>query len=148
LGIAASTAGWLAHNTLVDNRAGDGTGVHASLASNLLLYGNLIISHTYGITVADPAASNVEARYTLFEANSVDYGPGVTSDDEIAGPAALLADYHLGPGSGAIDQVPTLAGVVRDFDGDARPMGARSDAGADERWLDTYLPLLFRDHIP
>ncbi|MFN2291456.1 MAG: right-handed parallel beta-helix repeat-containing protein [Anaerolineae bacterium] len=148
LGIAASTAGWLAHNTLVDNRAGDGTGIHASLASDLLLYGNLVISHTFGISVTDPAASHIEARYTLFEANSVDYGPGVNSDDEIAGPAALLANYHLGPGSSAIDQVPALAGVGRDFDGDTRPMGARSDAGADESWLDSYLPLLFRDHTP
>jgi hypothetical protein len=148
LGIAASTAGWLAHNTLIDNRAGDGAGVHVSLDSDMLLYGNLVVSHTFGITVADPAASSVEAQYTLFEANSVNYGPGVTSTDEVAGPAALLADYHLGPASGAIDQVPALTWVRRDFDGDARPMGTRSDAGADERWLDTYLPLLFRDPIP
>ena len=148
LGIAASTAGWLAHNTLADNRAGDGAAVHASLASDMLLYGNIVVSHTFGITVADPAASSVEARYTLFESNSVDAGPGVTSIDEIAGPAGLLADYHLGPASGAIDQVPAMAGVGRDFDGDAQPIGARSDAGADERRLDTYLPLLFRDHIP
>lgn len=143
-GIAANSKGVMAHNTIAENWDGDGSGVHVSLNSDVILYSNIVVSHTVGITNADVAGSNVDAKFTLFEGNLNDYGAGVSSSDEVAGPAALLADYHLGASSGAIDQAPVLSWVTRDIDGDARPMGVAPDVGADERWVHISLPLILR----
>ena len=144
VGVAVST-GSIAYNTIADNTGGDGSGVHVSSGSDATLYGNIILGHTVGITNADVAASTVQAEYTLFEANLNDYGPGVTSLNEIPGPALLKPDYHLSAGSGAIDQVPPLAWVAWDIDGEIRPIGLASEAGADEiLLLPAYLPLVLR----
>ena len=144
VGVAAST-GWIAHNTIADNTGGDGSGVHVSSGGDATLYGNIIVRQAVGITNSDWPASTVQADYTLFEANTNDYSPGVTSSNEIPGPALLKPDYHLSPGSGAIDQVPPLAWVAWDIDGEIRPLGAASDAGADEiLMLYGYLPLVLR----
>jgi hypothetical protein len=46
---------------------------------------------------------------------------------------AASGDMHLAStATGAIDQAATLADVSDDFDGDARPIGAAPDVGADE----------------
>jgi hypothetical protein len=142
--IAETSTGQLAHNTIAENQPGDGVGVHVGKDSEVFLYGNIIVSHTTGIVNADMIASNVAAEYTLFEANGLDYGAGVGSSFEVAGPAALLPDYHLGRLSGAIDQVPALGWVTRDIDGDWRPAGAASDVGADERAWRIYVPVVLR----
>ena len=113
-------------------------------SSDARLYGNIILGHTVGITNTDWPASTVQAEYTLFEANLNDYGPGVTSLNEIPGPALLKPDYHLSLGSGAIDQVPPLAWVPWDIDRQHRPVRVSSDAGADEDSLRSYLPLVLR----
>ena len=42
------------------------------------------------------------------------------------------ADYHLAPGSAAIDAADPAANVTIDYDGTARPQGTRSDIGAFE----------------
>jgi hypothetical protein len=42
-------------------------------------------------------------------------------------------DYHIGPGSGALD-AGVDAGVYVDIDGEERPCGAGFDLGADE-WV-------------
>jgi hypothetical protein len=64
---------------------------------------------------------------------------------------AASADLHLLPSATqAIDQATTLAQVLSDIDGDARPAGPAPDVGADEvvepvaltPWL--YLPLILR----
>ena len=112
--------------------------------SHLALVSNIIVNHTAGIRNSDLAGSSVEAKYTLFEANVADYGGGVISQYEVSGPAGLLADYHLGSTSGAIDQAPALSWLATDIDGDPRPMGAAPDVGADERRLYAYLPLVLR----
>ncbi len=54
-------------------------------------------------------------------------------------------DLHLSAGaSAAIDQVSAPADVSDDFDGEARPLGAASDVGADERNPDQlYFPVIF-----
>jgi hypothetical protein len=144
IAIAGHSNGDLAHNTLADNWAGDGVGIHVSSSSNLALYNNIISGHTTGIVNADLAGSSVGAKYTLFEANTANYGAGVSSSNEVDGPAALLADYHLAATSGAIDHAPVLSWVSRDIDGDHRPLGAASDVGADEYALHVYLPLVLR----
>ena len=144
VGVAAST-GWIAHNTIADNTGGDGSGVHVSSSSDATVYGNIILGHAMGIANADVPGSTVTADYTLFEANTNDYGPGVTSLNEIPGPALLQPDFHLSTGSGAIDQVPPLAWVEVDIDGDRRPVRLLSDAGADEDLVLVYLPLILRE---
>jgi hypothetical protein len=54
----------------------------------------------------------------------------------VATPAQLFvnpaSDFHLKAGSPAIDAGQTLTSVKTDFDGNSRPQGARSDAGAYE----------------
>ncbi|MEJ2211596.1 MAG: right-handed parallel beta-helix repeat-containing protein [Anaerolineae bacterium] len=142
--VAVMSGGHVAFNTLVDNSDGDGVGVHVDIGSDVALYANIILSHTTGIVNADVAGSSISADYTLFEANTTDYGAGVSSSHEVAGPAALLADYHLAGTSGAIDQAPPLSWVNHDIDGQHRPMGAASDVGADEYVPPIYLPLVLR----
>ncbi|MFN2243358.1 MAG: hypothetical protein ACK2U2_13795, partial [Anaerolineae bacterium] len=110
------------------------------------LYGNIIRGQAIGIANDDPPAGTVSAEYTLFEANTNDYTAGVTSLFEIPGPALLLPDYHLSSGSAAIDQVPPLPWVTSDIDGHHRPVGALSDAGADEVLQpQAYLPVILRE---
>jgi hypothetical protein len=146
--IESNSTGRLYHNTIADNLAGDGVGVYVNSGSDVVLYNNIVVNHTVGITIADPPTSSVGAKYTLFESNGTDYGPGVGSSYEIPGPAALLADYHLGSGSGAINQAPNLnwAPVNVDIDGDPRPIGPARDVGADEAWLWRFLPLVTRGY--
>jgi len=138
--------GRMAHNTLVANRSGDGVGVYVSGNSKVLLYNNLIVSQTMGIVNAAPASGIVSATHTLFEGNGSNYSPGVTSTNEVAGPAGLLPDYHLRFGSNAVDHALSLAWVRRDIDGDPRPIGPAPDVGADEgRFIYLYLPLVLRN---
>jgi fibronectin-binding autotransporter adhesin len=130
--ITDSSAGDLAHNTIADNSSGDGVGIHVDLNSAATLINNIVVSHTTGVLNADPGASAVNASYTLFEANGTDYSAGVSSSNEISGPAALLSNYHLSVGSSAVDQGITLAWVTDDIDGESRTYGAAPDVGADE----------------
>jgi hypothetical protein len=142
--IAWDAAGNLAHNTIAENSSGDGVGVYVDLNSEVKLSNNIIVSHSVGITVADPGVSTVSADHTLFEGNGLNYGAGVTSINAVAGPAALMpANYHLTSGSGAIDHAVALAWVTRDIDGDPRPLGVAPDVGADEARF-VYLPLVLR----
>ena len=53
-------------------------------------------------------------------------------------------DYHIGPGSAAID-AGVDAGVLTDIDGDPRPIGPSFDIGADEAWRWVFLPLVLRN---
>ena len=56
-----------------------------------------------------------------------------------------VADLHLQPtATDAIDQAATLASVINDFDGEARPQGPGYDVGADE-FSSGPLPCLFCD---
>jgi parallel beta-helix repeat protein len=130
--VTVNSVGNLAHNTIADNASGDGVGVYVNLDSDVTLTNNIIVSHTTGIVNADLAGSTVSADYTLFEANSSDYGSGVSSSHEIAGPASLRADYRLKGDSNAIDQGVALAWVTDDIDGDPRTYGTAPDVGADE----------------
>ena len=144
-GIAiAYSDGQLAHNTIAENLAGDGIGVRVDFSdSDVALTNNIIVSHTVGISNTNPA-STVEAEYTLFENNGTDYGTGVNSTYEIPSPAMLLSNYHISPGSAAID-AGVNAGVFTDIDGDPRPIGPAPDVGADEFCRKVFLPLVLRD---
>ena len=90
----------------------------------------------------DDAGSAVTATYTLFDGNGTDHG-GVASSIEFAGPALLIADYHLGYGSTAVDQGVDLLWVTADIDGQPRPFGPAPDLGADEVPV-YFVPLVLR----
>lgn len=136
--------GRAAHNTLAENRSGDGVGVYVGVASKVALDNNLIVSQTVGITNSWAPTSTITASTTLFEGNGINYGAGVTSTNEVSGPAALTSDYHLGNGSNAIGHAITLTWVTQDVDGDPRPLGL-PDIGADEVYRRLYLPLVLRN---
>ncbi|MEW6336123.1 MAG: hypothetical protein AB1625_01865 [Acidobacteriota bacterium] len=83
-------------------------------------------------TIQAPAAFDEGGNFI-----KVQFGPLTLTD--VANPATLYRNYHLGLGSVAIDKgTPTLPGNVvtdagKDFDGQTRPTsGTAPDAGADE----------------
>jgi hypothetical protein len=129
--------GTLLHNTFVANNAGSGFGqVAIDLTSEwiqLALVNNLLSTHSNALCV--PFGSTVTLTHTLFYGNSSgDFCPGgpVVNTGAITGQDPLLdAVYHLRAGSPAID-AGVHAGVTADIDGDARPIGAGYDIGADE----------------
>jgi hypothetical protein len=145
IGVVGDSSGAIVHNTIAENTHGDGAGVHVSSNSHVTLTNNIIVTQTIGIHNADPGGSTVSATHTLFEDNTSDYGAGVSSSNEIAGPAMLKSDYRLQPGSNAIDQGLPTGGVTHDIDLDPRPVGG-TDVGADEYALKAYLPLMVRDY--
>lgn len=57
-----------------------------------------------------------------------------------------LDNYHLGPGSQAIDRGPGV-GVTADIDENPRPIGYGFDLGADEAYL-LSLPVVLRQYTP
>ena len=145
IGTSGILGGRVAHNTIAENQAGDGVGVYVDTLSTVLLYNNIIVSQTVGITNATPGTSVVSATHTLFEGNGTNYGAGVTSINQVPGPAALAANYHLNSGSNAIGNATPLAWVTTDIDGDPRPLGL-PDVGADEYVARIYLPLVLRNY--
>jgi fibronectin-binding autotransporter adhesin len=137
----------LLHNTLVGS--GSGYGVYVEDYVTLFLTNTIVAGHTWGITSTYPTSSTIFADHTLFWANAHDGLRGtnpIDGDPRFLNPAA--GDYHLGPGSAALD-AGVDAGVATDIDGDARPMGAGYDLGADEAEPSyrLYLPFI-RSPIP
>jgi hypothetical protein len=133
----------LLHNTLVG--AGSGYGIYGSYAT-LYLTNTIVASTTWGIVNNTPASSTVLADHTLFWANTNDgiqgANPVLNEDPAFVNPA--VGNYHIGPGSAAIDAGITTI-VTTDLDGDRRPIGPLPDIGADEapRWA--FLPLVLRN---
>jgi hypothetical protein len=96
---------------------------------------------TFGRLVTDPfqrassPGTTFDVRNLLLLGSSL---PAEASDPSnmFVGSAAFVAsgsdDYHLAPGSPAIDQGSTLAAVTTDRDGVARPQGQAYDVGAYE----------------
>ena len=143
--IGGPNTGKLAHNTIADNELGDGVGVYVEVSGIVELLSNIIAGHTTGTGIVNGGGDAVLAKYTLFENNLTNYSGGVNSTYEVAGPAALLADYHIAGSSGAIDQAPFLNWVTWDIDGDLRPLGPKPDVGADEYGSLIRLPLVVRN---
>ena len=144
------------HNTIVGNTAGDGVGVFVGQDATIALTNTIIVSHTVGITVTAGSTATLEATLWGFGpwANLTDWGGDgaiLTGTVNIWGDPALLdpdgGDYHIAPGSAAID-AGVDAGVTVDIDGDTRPQGSGYDIGADEfrhPWF-TYLPVVVKNY--
>jgi hypothetical protein len=131
----------LLHTTVARNSAGDGRGVYVTDNSSVESVNTILVGHSVGIYVEADSSASLDA--TLWGsgpwANGTDWsGSGtITTSNDVAGDPAFVdpdnGDYHLGPGSAAID-TGVNAGVTTDIDGEARPYGAGYDIGADE-WV-------------
>ncbi|MBN1815458.1 MAG: DUF1565 domain-containing protein [Anaerolineae bacterium] len=133
----------LIHNTLVG--PGAGYGVYVAGHATLFMTNTIAVSATWGITNVSPASAIVSADHTLFWANTYPGVPGthpVNGNPRFVNPAG--GDYHLGPGSAALDVGATTA-ITTDIDGDTRPLGLAPDVGADEGRF-VYLPLALRSY--
>jgi nitrous oxidase accessory protein NosD len=134
----------LFHNTLVGTGSGRGVTAESGYVT-LILINNIVVSHAIGISNTYPASSTISADHTLFWGNASD---GIVGTNPVYGDPRFLnpagGNYHLGPGSAAIDAGVTEPTVHTDIDGDPRPIGAGYDIGADERRMYVYLPLVLR----
>jgi hypothetical protein len=147
----------LVHCTLARNSGGDKSGIFVS-SGHPVFTNTILVSHTVAITAKSLAMVRLEA--TLWGAgpwaNGSDWageGTIVTGTVNLWGAPAFVdpdeGDYHLGPGSAALD-AGVGAGVLSDIDYQPRPYVA-PDLGADEYWPPgalhrLYLPLLLREH--
>ncbi len=126
-----------------------------SLASGSAIYINsgttnildsIIASHTVGVFLA---AGSVNADYNLFHGNILNtQGGGISNNHPIYGEPAFTNpfqdNYHLGPGSAAVDAGVDI-GVSIDFDGNVRPQGNGFDVGYDEAiGAKIFIPLIQR----
>ncbi len=159
--VTQGSAPRLIHNTIARNSAaggtGDGSGVYVTgdpytpgtgVASAIAMTNTILVNHTIGITVS--AGSSATLNATLWHANSGgnwgNTGSINHSNDHNENPGFRPDGYHLAGKAGALDQgVP--AGVTTDIDGDARPIDAGYDIGADETAAleFIYLPLAVRN---
>ncbi len=133
----------LSHNTIVRNLGSDGSGIYVDygyLGYTLWFTNTVLVGQVVGIHVE--GGNTVHLEGTLWGsgewANGLDWsGPGLI----LTGTVNLWApphfhdpahgDYHLDPGSPAIDAA-LPAGVLVDLDGQPRPIGQGYDLGADE----------------
>jgi len=146
-------SGRFLHNTIARNDSDYGVRVEGG--AGVWLTNTILVSHTVGISVTAGSTATLEG--TLWGsgawANGADWGGAgtiLTGTVNIWGHPAFVdpggGNYHLGPGSAAID-AGVDAGVTADIDGDPRPIGAGYDIGADEAtvWQSIYLPLVLRN---
>jgi len=148
----------LLHNTTAHNTGGDGSAIYVTDGGTVALTNTILVSHTVGITVTAGNTATLEATLwgTDTWANHSDWGGTGTiitgtrnywGDPDFVDPDA--GDYHIGPGSAAID-AGVDAGVSTDIDDEPRPDGCWVDIGADEYQGRTchriYLPLMVRDY--
>jgi parallel beta-helix repeat protein len=151
----------LLHTTLARNTGAGGQGIYledwdlGSIPTRVWMTNTILVSHTVGIALHPQATATL--THTLWGAGSwANQAPWTGSGTLYTGTLAANwweepgfaapdhGDYHLGPGSPAIDRGMNTA-VATDVDGERRRIGAYPDLGADEapRWV--FLPLLLSD---
>jgi hypothetical protein len=137
------------HTTIARN--GGQSGIRLVGQSAVALTNTILASHTVGVSVIEGSTGTLAA--TLWGsgawANQEDWGGGgslETGSHNYQHDPAFVApdagDYHIGPGSGALDR-GLGSRIFEDIDGDPRPIGAAPDLGADEIWQ-LRLPLTLR----
>lgn len=118
---------------------GFATSTHVTIKNNLLTH------WSKGIQNRDSQNTFNEVGYNLFFQNTKDIEdlatnvnfqiPASRIGDVSGDPKYVnltLRDYHIQPGSAAIDKATSAAAPTVDFDGQARPSGKGFDIGADE----------------
>jgi hypothetical protein len=151
------------NNTIVMAADGRwGINIPDTNGTNNKLFNNIIYNyHSWrgSITLGSPTLSGFESDYNVvMDRFSTDDGDtrltlaqwralGYDQHSIIAAPSQLFvnasADYHLMPGSPAIDKGTSLLDVTTDLEGQPRPSGIASDIGAYE-----FRPALKLDGTP
>ncbi|MEW5726929.1 MAG: SdrD B-like domain-containing protein [Pseudomonadota bacterium] len=124
LGTAAPAALSPSHSVLTDPSSGDGT--------NRVADPGFVLPYFNG---SRQSVTQVELKTSMAAQPAFDEGGNFV--DVKFGPLTRLGDYHLAPGSGAVDAgdpgLPgDLADLAADIDSDPRPEGSLADLGADE----------------
>lgn len=129
---ANATSIQIVHATIASPTQAPGSAIYIAY-SPAVISNTIVASHTTGI---EGFASTVVETHNLFFGNGADTAGTVTGgagsfmgDPRFVNPAA--GDYHLTPLSAARD-AGANAGVLVDFEGDARPIGGGFDIGYDE----------------
>ncbi|MGC9357289.1 MAG: choice-of-anchor Q domain-containing protein, partial [Anaerolineae bacterium] len=138
-GVFNQGTAYLWHNTIYSNTAQQGGGVYNG--GTLVLENNVVASNRVsgsGGGIHATTAAETSLDYNDFYGNYPDdYGPLLPGEHDLAIPPAFVdpdvADFHLDLNSPLVNAADPASTVATDFEGDARPQGATSDIGADER---------------
>ena len=128
LGATTSGVNKFEMNTIVDNIAGTGNVAGLFCAGAVPAPNNIIARNVAGAAVTTPA--NVPALGGCTTTGSIILDD-VTNLRFKMPDGTGPWDYHIDPGSMAIDGIATSS-IANDVDGDARPYNMRYDVGADE----------------
>jgi hypothetical protein len=119
------------HTTIASPTLGAESAIH--ITTGTLSVTNTIVA-SYSVGISSPVGA-LSADYNLFFGNGVDrIGVGAGTHDVQGNPAfvnPLADDYHLTGMSAAMD-MGAPSSVLRDFEGDSRPVGTAADSGFDE----------------
>jgi hypothetical protein len=133
-------------NIFFNTIAAANNGIDVGQYSSVDIAGNIFTGLTDSITLyTTNVAANIDRN--LFYSNTSDSNPGfhpIYADPMLVDMAN--GDFHLTPGSGAIDQV-FATDFDEDIDGDFRPIGLGPtpyDVGADEFSYKISLPLILK----
>jgi hypothetical protein len=118
------------------------TGIIVNYAFNFaVLHNTVLLNGTYSLGAIEyrfaPSTGRISGNLTDGRIVQRD-GASASLDGNLDGAmadwfvAADAADLHLAPSAPAVDHVRAISEVGDDVDGETRPVGARSDAGADE----------------
>jgi len=126
------------HNTIYGNGATNGGGLHQQDRAPILR-NNAIISNTGGGAMAGDGAPDATCDYCDIYGNvGGDSGGGsgaISADPQFVDVGA--ANFRLRSGSPCIEAAHPVSYTAYDFDGYARPFGARADIGAHEYYTGT-----------
>lgn len=129
----ASTGGFeVVHTTIAGPAAGSSTAIDV-LTGAVQITNTIIASHSVAIS---------NSGGTVFQDYNLLFGNGIDTQGAIAGGAhnvsgnprfvaPVVDDYHLGPGSAAVD-TGIDSGILVDYDGEMRPLDVGFDIGFDE----------------
>ncbi|MCS7290345.1 MAG: fibronectin type III domain-containing protein, partial [Roseiflexus sp.] len=137
----------IANNILQGPGAGLGSairlvGTSSSVGCGGEISNSIIASHAGSPIYANNKIKPITVRRILFFGNgapnvTTESGAPITEQNWFSGNPQFVSsgapnfDYHIQPGSAAIDQAVNSS-TARDIDGQARPFGSASDVGADE----------------
>jgi predicted outer membrane repeat protein len=141
-----STGAAMKHATIIGGAGNQAPGIFLDTGS-LLLKNTIIVRHTTGVHNNNGLFNQ---DYNLFYQNDIDIdGNASGGSNSITGDPKFIAwesgDFHLGPGSTALDMGGNFD-VTVDFEGDNRPLGNGFDIGYDEAGQITGLEISYSPH--